>query len=97
MFIYTPRGRNHGLRLLETARKSHGWFHEVLTVANTGILAPEILRQQRQELYDLYGPDYGEAMYQQPGADGSTAEGEAPGEDGEQPGEEAVEGEYREV
>jgi molecular chaperone DnaK len=40
----------------------------------------------------------GEAMYADAGAEGPPgANGEAPSEDGEKPGEEAVEGEYREV
>lgn len=65
IFPYTPRGRNHGLRLLETARKSAGWFHEVLTVDDTKVFEPVALEQQRQELYDIYGPDFGEAIFQQ--------------------------------
>ena len=35
LFIYTPRGHNHGYTLLELSRKSTRWFNQVLTVADT--------------------------------------------------------------
>jgi hypothetical protein len=35
IFIYTPRGYNHGFDLLEQARESEEWFHQVLTVNDT--------------------------------------------------------------
>lgn len=65
LFIYTPRGRNHGLSLLERARKGNGWFGEVLTVEDTGILSPHDLEQYRQDLIGVYGADFGEATFRQ--------------------------------
>ena len=65
LFIYTPRGRNHGQKLLQTARKSPGWFGEVLTADDTGVLSQKILDEQRAELRDLYGPDFGDAIFRQ--------------------------------
>lgn len=35
LFIYTPRGRNHGLALFETAQKAEGWFAQCLSVSDT--------------------------------------------------------------
>lgn len=35
MFIYTARGRNHGQSLYNMARKTDGWFAEILTIDDT--------------------------------------------------------------
>ena len=35
MFIYTPRGRNHGYRMLRLAEQNPDWFTQVLTVDDT--------------------------------------------------------------
>lgn len=35
LFIYTPRGRNHGWRLFNAARHNAGWFAESLSVEDT--------------------------------------------------------------
>jgi hypothetical protein len=34
LFIYTPRGSNHGLEILDTAKKN-GWYHEVQPITLT--------------------------------------------------------------
>lgn len=65
LFIYTPRGRNHGQKLLDTARRSPNWYGEILTVEDTGVLPREILEEQLQELIGLYGPDAGRALWLQ--------------------------------
>jgi phage terminase large subunit len=52
LFIYTPRGRNHGYRLFETAKKSARWFSEILTVDDTGILDPATIDEERAEGMD---------------------------------------------
>jgi hypothetical protein len=36
LFIFTSRGKNHGWKLSEMARKNPDWFHSVLTVDDTG-------------------------------------------------------------
>lgn len=47
-FLYTPRGRNHGYDFLQTARRYPGdWFHEVLTVEDTGEMRPGELAEVR--------------------------------------------------
>ena len=35
IFVYTPRGKNHGFKLYEGARKSDEWFSSLLTVKDT--------------------------------------------------------------
>lgn len=35
IFIYTPRGKNHGYELYEMARNNPNWFAEILTIDNT--------------------------------------------------------------
>ncbi len=48
LFIYTPRGRNHGATLFDLAEQTPGWFAERLTVDDTGIIAPEIIEEERR-------------------------------------------------
>ena len=77
LFIYTPRGRNHGYVTYETARKNDNWFCEVLTVEDTAAIPLEAVDQERkdgmaeemvqQEFYcsfdaPLVGSYYGEQM-----------------------------------
>lgn len=47
MFIYTARGRNHGAQLYEMARDNPGWFAEILTVDDTGVIGPEVIQEER--------------------------------------------------
>jgi len=35
VFIYTPRGKNHGYKLYETAKASNRWYAEILTIDDT--------------------------------------------------------------
>ena len=51
IFIYTPRGRNHGARMLEMAREDPAnWYSEVLTVEDTGIVDAVSIERERREL-----------------------------------------------
>jgi hypothetical protein len=62
-FIYTPRGRNHGYTLLETAKAFPDvWYSEVLTAEDTKAIPPEILHQEHMEIIKKDGND---ALYQQ--------------------------------
>jgi hypothetical protein len=56
MFCYTPRGRNHGYTLLETAKKfPERWYSSLLTVDDTTdnagnpVITPDIIEQERAE------------------------------------------------
>jgi phage terminase large subunit len=48
VFIYTPRGRNHGFRLYERAKKNPSWFSEQLSVEDTGAISPAAIEEDRQ-------------------------------------------------
>ena len=47
LFVYTPRGKNHGFELFDIARHHGDWFSEQLSVEDTGILRPEIIAAER--------------------------------------------------
>jgi len=49
VFIYTPRGQNHGFELYEMAQNNPDWFCEKLTVEDTGVITPEQIEQERRE------------------------------------------------
>ena len=48
VFIYTPRGRNHGYTLLKNAQKSPKWFSQVLSVTETGAVSEEAINEERE-------------------------------------------------
>lgn len=56
-FNMTPRGKNHGLRLLESALGKDSWFVSHLNALECGVFDQEQLNKIRQEYFDLYG-DY---------------------------------------
>lgn len=65
IFIYTPRGANHGKRTYESAVKRPGWFAEILTVDDTRAISTESLAESLVTYRDLYGQDEGDAFFQQ--------------------------------
>lgn len=80
VFIYTPRGRNHGARLYEMARASDRWFAELLTVDDTQAIGAGDIEAERadgmsdemveQEFYcsfeaPLFGSYYGKLLSEQ--------------------------------
>jgi len=64
-FISTPRGRNHCFALFQYAAQSPEWFCELLTARDTGALTDEALAETLREYRALYGPDVGNAQYEQ--------------------------------
>ena len=63
VFIYTPRGKNHGHTLLELAKAYPDvWYWEVLDVEKTKAISPEVLNQEYNEIFRKDGND---ALYQQ--------------------------------
>lgn len=65
VFNFTPRGRNHASKTLETARSEPSWFHQVLTVDDTNALSREGLDAELRELVKDFGPQFGEAFFRQ--------------------------------
>ena len=59
IFPYTPRGRNHGADLFESAKLNPSWFAELLTVDDTGHISAEALAEERAEMdEDLFLQEY---------------------------------------
>lgn len=65
LFIYTPRGRNHGLKTMEAARETKGSFAEVLSVNETKALSQDILDKELLSYRREYGREEGEAFFRQ--------------------------------
>lgn len=47
LFIYTPRGRNHGYTTWARALNADGWLAQRLTVDDTGLITPEQIQAER--------------------------------------------------
>jgi len=47
IFNYTPRGRNHGYKLVEMAKKNPRWYVSILTVNDTDVLTEEDIEEER--------------------------------------------------
>lgn len=65
LFIYTPRGNNHGRTMLKTAQTTPGWFGEVMTADKTPVFTAEGLERIRANLVSVYGEEQGEALFRQ--------------------------------
>ena len=48
LFIYTPRGRNHGYTTFQMALREDNWLAERLTVDDTGLISTEAVEQERR-------------------------------------------------
>jgi len=49
LFVYTPRGKNHGYDLYKIAQNNpKSWFSEILTVADTGVVSMEDINGERE-------------------------------------------------
>ena len=59
IFAYTPRGRNHGYKLLKMAEESDKWFSQVLTVDDTNVVSQEIIDSEKAEMpKELFEQEY---------------------------------------
>ena len=65
IFNGTPRGRNHAYRTLKASMKEPTHFAQVLTARDTDVFSAETLDQERRQLIAEYGPDYGQAKFDQ--------------------------------
>lgn len=52
IFLYTPRGRNHGHKLFQMAKGNPDWFAEMLTVNETLCISPEEIESERNSGMD---------------------------------------------
>lgn len=58
VFIFTPRGRNHGFSLYQMAQTNPNWFCQLLTVDDTGVVSKADIQAERDA-------GMGEGMIQQ--------------------------------
>ncbi|MGD0486118.1 MAG: hypothetical protein ABSB94_02905 [Syntrophorhabdales bacterium] len=65
LFIYTPRGANHGKSLYDFARAEPGWFATLLPADRTPVFTPDRLNQERRELLAEFGETEGEMLFLQ--------------------------------
>lgn len=65
IFPYTPRGKNHGWTLFESAKEDPDWFAQKLTVNDTGVFTQATLDAEKRELIRENGEDDGQALYEQ--------------------------------
>lgn len=65
IFITTARGRNHAYDTLKAAEKDPHAFAQVLRADQTGVFTAERLASERQAYIDEFGPDMGQAMFDQ--------------------------------
>lgn len=49
IFVYTPRGENHGFDLYSMATTNKNWFCQKLTIADTGVVSEEAIDEERAE------------------------------------------------
>lgn len=65
LFLYTPRGRNHGATFYEAAAADPDWFAQKLTAEQTEVFAPADLARERREYARDYGAEDGDARFRQ--------------------------------
>ena len=65
LFIYTPRGTNHGLTMLKAAQTTPGWFGQCLPADKTPVFSSVQLESIRTNLVSIYGSEQGEALFRQ--------------------------------
>lgn len=65
IFNFTPRGRNHAYRSLLSAQRTPWEFGQVLTPRETGVFDAEQLAEAKRKLIDIYGREFGSAIYEQ--------------------------------
>jgi hypothetical protein len=65
LFIYTPRGKNHGHALLQSAKEGERWFSEVSPVSKTKAIPAEALAEELREMIRENGEEFGRSLYMQ--------------------------------
>ena len=65
LFIYTPRGSNHGQTLYEATKDDPEWFAQKLPATQTGVFSKEQLDQELKEYLREFGKEDGESRFRQ--------------------------------
>ncbi len=64
-FVSTPRGKNHFKAMYDFAKKTPGWFCELLTAEQTGVFTKDQLKRELEEYQAQHGDVFGESIYRQ--------------------------------
>ena len=65
IFLYTPRGMNHGYSMYKMAESDPKWHAELLTVDQTPVYDKSVIEMERKELIGQFGDTFGETLFQQ--------------------------------
>lgn len=65
LFVYTPRGRNHGSTFFDAHKRDPDWFVELLSAQDTSVFTAEQLASERADMIKEYGPEDGQNRYAQ--------------------------------
>lgn len=65
LFIYTARGNNHGKTMYLKALNDPLWFSQLVTAEDSEVFSEEQLARIKQDTIELYGPEVGEALFNQ--------------------------------
>jgi hypothetical protein len=65
LFIYTPRGKNHGYKTWQVSMKEPEWFGQVLPVSETKALPDAMVKNELREYISEYGDEQGKAFFEQ--------------------------------
>jgi hypothetical protein len=58
-FLFTPRGMNHGWKILQQAKESDAWFYQVLAVSDTNAVSQEVIEEEKRQMpEDLFYQEY---------------------------------------
>jgi len=52
MFLYTPRGANHGKTLYDMAKKNPDWYCDMLDITQTGVISEKEIEEERKSGMD---------------------------------------------
>ncbi len=65
LFVTTPRGNNHAKKMLDFAIMDDNWFGQKITADESPVFTKEKLKNIKRELIDIWGEEYGEALFLQ--------------------------------
>jgi len=66
LFIYTPRGKNHGFSLYKAALNDpKQWYCEQIPASVSGVFTPEVLEQERKGYFEEFGEVEGNSRFAQ--------------------------------
>lgn len=65
IFIYTPKGKNHGWEMLQFGLGRQGWFAETQAISQTKLLSDADLEEELAQYISQYGEDDGRAYFDQ--------------------------------